>query len=277
MSAIAPSPATSPRGMAGALRRRLTAPWLSALAIVVALLALMPLGFVAWATVTAGWAQAVSLLIRPRVALLFVNTLLLVALTVPACAALGIALAWLTERTALPGRRLWRLLVTAPLAVPAFMHSYAWISLAPGMHGLLAAVLVSTLAYFPLVYLPVAATLCRMDPALEDVAASLGTPPRRIFVRVVLPQLKLPVWGGALLIGLHLLAEYGLYAMLRFDTFTTAIFDRFEASFSGVAANMLASVLVICCLGLLALEAVTRGRARYARLGSGSARATQPA
>lgn len=93
---------------------------------------------------------------------------------------------------------------------------------------------------------------------------------------MVLPQLKLAVWGGSLLIALHLLAEYGLYAMIRFDTFTTAIFDQFQSTFNGPAANMLAGVLVLCCLGLLLLEALSRGRARYARVGSGSARSQTP-
>jgi ABC-type Fe3+ transport system permease subunit len=66
-----------------------------------------------------------------------------------------------------------------------------------------------------------------------------------------MPQLKLAIWGGTLLVSLHLLAEYGLYAMLRFDTFTTAIFDQFQSSFNGPAANMLAGVLACavwhCC------------------------------
>ncbi|WP_239689615.1 ABC transporter permease [Aquitalea pelogenes] len=115
-----------------------------------------------------------------------------------------------------------------------------------------------------------------MDPALEDSAASLGLTPLAVFRRVTLPQLKLAIWGGGLLISLHLLAEYGLYAMLRFDTFTTAIFDQFQSSFNGPAANMLAGVLALCCLGLLWLEAGTRGNARYARLGSGSARQIAP-
>jgi hypothetical protein len=51
-----------------------------------------------------------------------------------------------------------------------------------------------------------------------------------VFFRVVLPQLRLAICGGALLVGLHLLAEYGLYAMIRFDTFTTAIFDQFKST-----------------------------------------------
>ena len=57
-----------------------------------------------------------------------------------------------------------------------------------------------------------------------------------------------PICGGSLLVGLHLLAEYGLYAMIRFDTFTTAIVDQFQSAYNGPAANMLAGVLVLCCL-----------------------------
>ncbi|MBF0643927.1 ABC transporter permease, partial [Pseudomonas protegens] len=188
------------------------------------------------------------------------NTLLLLVLTLPLCVLLGIALAWLTERSDLPGRRIWSLLAVAPLAVPAFVHSYAWVSLAPALHGLPAAVLVSVIAYFPFVYLPAAATLRRLDPALEDVAEALGLEPWALFLRVVLPQLRLAVGGGALLVGLHLLAEYGLYAMIRFDTFTTAIYDQFQSTYNGPAANMLAGILVLCCLVLLGGESASRGQ-----------------
>src|SRR5205085_10381269 len=112
----------------------------------------------------------------------------------------------------------------------------------------------------------------RLDPNLQGAASSLGLSPVRVFGRVVLPQLRLALCGGALLIGLHLLAEYGLYVMIRFDAFTTAIVDQFQSSYNGPAANMLAGVLVVCCLGLLALEAGTRGDERYARVGTGAAR-----
>ncbi|WP_192458480.1 ABC transporter permease [Musicola keenii] len=246
--------------------------WIVAAALVLSLLALLPLGFVVGVTLETGWDSVRALVFRPRVGELVVNTVLLVVCTLPLCALLGVALAWLTERTALPGRQLWSLLLTAPLAVPAFVQSYAWISLLPGMNGLAAGVFLSVLAYFPFIYLPVAAVLRRLDPSLEDVATSLGSRPWAVFRRVVLPQLRLAVWGGSLLIALHLLAEYGLYAMIRFDTFTTAIFEQYQSTFNGPAANMLAGVLVLCCLGLLVLEMGTRGRARYARVGSGSAR-----
>ena len=121
----------------------------------------------------------------------------------------------------------------------------------PSLHGLWAGVLVTTLSYFPLVYLPVAATLRRLDPADRGVGACAGVRPAGVFFRVVLPQLRLAILGGGLLIGVHLLAEYGAFAMLRFDTFTTAIFEQFQSTFDGAAGSMLAGVLVLllprCC------------------------------
>jgi iron(III) transport system permease protein len=241
-------------------------------AVLVSALALLPLGFIVWITIQSGWQTAYVLIFRPRVGELLVNVTLLEVCTVPLCILLAVALAWLTERTDLPGARIWAWLAVAPLAVPAFVHSYAWVSLLPGLHGLFGGTLVSVLAYFPFLYLPVAAQLRRLDPALEDVAASLGHAPARVFFGVVLPQLRLAIAAGALLIGLHLLAEYGLYVMIRFDTFSTAIVDQFQSAYNGPAANMLAGVLVACCLLLLGLEAAARGRQRYARVGGGAAR-----
>jgi iron(III) transport system permease protein len=251
--------------------RRLTIPWVGCAALLVAFIALVPLGFVVSITLES-CADIAALVWRPRVAELLINTALLVMVATPLCVLLGVGLAVLTETTDLPGHRVWSMIAAAPLAIPAFVHSYAWVSVAPSLHGLFAGVLVSVLAYFPFLYLPVAAALRGLDPALEDVASSLGLTPCRVFFRVVLPQLRLAIWGGGFLIALHLLSEYGLFAMVRFDTFTTAIFDQFQSTFNGPAANMLTGILALLCLGLLLLEATTRGRARYARLGSGSPR-----
>ncbi len=248
---------------------------LRGLALLVSFLALLPLGFILWVAVQIGWDAAAALIFRPRVGELLVNTLLLEACTIPLSIVLAVSLAWLTERSDLPGARFWAWLAVAPLAVPAFVHSYAWVSVVPGLEGLFGGVLISLLAYFPFLYLPLAAQLRRLDPAMEDTAASLGHGPWVVFFRVVLPQLKLAICGGSLLIGLHLLAEYGLYVMIRFDTFTTAIVDQFQSSYNGPAANMLAGVLVVCCLVLLKLEAGARGKERYARVGAGAARVVQ--
>lgn len=245
--------------------------WMIGAALLVSLYAFLPLAFIIWAAIQAGSTTALGLIFRPRVGELLTNTALLVVLTVPLCAVLAGALAWLVERSDLPGARLWAWLCVAPLAVPAFVHSYAWVSLVPSLHGLFAGVMISSLAYFPFLYLPVAATLRQLDPALEDTAAALGLSRSRVFFRVVVPQLRLALCGGGLLIALHLLAEFGLYGLIRFDTFTTAIMDQFQST-DGPAANMLASVLVVCCLTLLVIEAITRGEERYSRIGPGAAR-----
>lgn len=243
---------------------------LLSVAAAITLISLLPLTFVMQVTLNSGWETIRTLLFRPRVAELLQNSALLIVCAVPLNVVAGVALAWLTERTRLPGRQLWSLLCTASLAVPAFVQSYAWISIFPGLNGLGAAVLLSLLAYLPFIWLPVAAVLRRLDPELEYVAASLGLTPVAIFFRVVLPQLKLAISGGVLLTVLHLLAEYGLFALIRFDTFTTAIFDQFQSTFNGPAANMLAGVLALTCLLFLLIDCLIRGKARYARLGSGA-------
>ena len=241
-------------------------------ATAVAIFSLVPLGFIGWITVDVGWETVRTLVFRPRVGELLVNTVLLEGFTIPLSIALAVTLAWLTERTNIPFARLWSWLAVAPLAVPAFVHSYAWVSLIPGMRGLTSGVFVSVIAYYPFLYLPVAAALRRLDPAIEDAAASLGLSPWRVFFRAVLPQLRLAICAGSLLIALHLLSEYGLYVMIRFDTFATAIVDQFQSSYNSPAANMLGGVLVACCLFLLGLDVLLRGNERYARVGAGSAR-----
>lgn len=236
----------------------------------------VPLGYVAWAVISTGPTRIYELVVRPRVAELLVNTVGLVVVTVPLCLVLGIGAAWLVERTDVLGAAVWRPLLVAPLAVPAFINSYAWVSVWPTLHGFGAGVLVSTLSYFPFVFLPAAATLRRLDPSIEESARALGSGTVGVFFRVVLPQLRLAVLGGGLLIGVHLLAEYGAFAMLRFSTFTTAIFEQFQATFDGAAGATLAGVLVLLCLVLLLGEALLRGNARFARIGSGAPRAATP-
>ncbi|MEV6979680.1 iron ABC transporter permease [Sphaerisporangium sp. NPDC051017] len=252
-------------------------PVLLALCAVVALVTAVPLFFVVGYAVSVGWDEAWRLIVRPRVGELLVNTVELTLGCMVLCAGLGSAAAWLVHRTDLPGRKVWHVLLAAPLAVPAFVTSFGWVSVTGAVESYGGALLIVTLAYYPLVYLPVAATLRGLDPALEETARSLGLGSWAVFVRVVLPQLRPAVLGGALLVGLHLLAEFGALQMLRFPTFTTAIYDQYRSAYDAQSANMLAGVLVACCAVLLLAELRLRGRRRYARLGSGAARIAPPA
>ncbi|WP_040339786.1 ABC transporter permease [Candidatus Blastococcus massiliensis] len=247
-----------------------------ALAVGVAALALLPLGYIVWYSADLGWSGVRELVFRPRVGELLWNTSRLVAGTVLCCAVLGVGAAWLVERSSVPARRVWHVLLVAPLAVPAFVHSYAWISLLPGLDTYAGALLVVTLAYFPFVYLPVAAAFRGLDPALEETARGLGLSTWAVFLRVQLPQLRVALLGGSLLVALHLLAEFGALQMLRYPTFTTAIYDQYRATFNGPGATMLAGVLVMLCLVLLLAEIRLRGRRGYARTGRGAVRPGRP-
>lgn len=259
---------------AGAPLRR--SPVTLLLATAVAALALLPLAHIAGYTVEVGWSGIRELVFRARVADLLWNTVRLAVGTVVCCVALGVGAAWLVERSSIPARRLWHVLLVAPLAVPAFVNSYAWISLLPWLDTYAGALLVVTLSYFPFVYLPVAASFRGLDPALEETARGLGLGHGAVFRRVQLPQLRVAVLGGSLLVALHLLAEFGALQMLRFPTFTTAIYDQYRATFNGPGATMLAGVLVLLCLVLLLAELRLRGRAGYARTGGGAARQSRP-
>ncbi|CUU59415.1 iron(III) transport system permease protein [Parafrankia irregularis] len=240
-------------------------------ALAVAALTLVPLGYVA-VEIAATGGDLGDLLWRPRVGELLRHTVLLVALGTTACMVLGTAAALIVERTDLPGRPLWTGLMAAPLAVPAYVNSFGWYSLSPSFGGLGPAVLVTTLSYYPLVYLPVAAALRGADPSLAEVSRSLGRGRWVTFARVELPLLRPAVLGGGLLVGLHLLAEFGALQNLRYDTFTTAIYDQYQSTFDGSGATALAGVLVLLCLVLLGGDLWLTGRTRYARTGAGASR-----
>ena len=220
---------------------------------------------------------AAQLLLRPLVGRLLINTIGLVVAASITCAIIGTAAAWLVERTDLAGRKMWGVLAAAPLAIPPFISSYAWVSLSNGLQDFGGALLVVTCAYYPLVYLPVAAALRGLDPALEETGRSLGHGSLGSFIRVVAPQLRPALYGGMLLVALDTLIEFGAFALLRFRTFTTELYAQYRTGLDGPELSLLALVLIALCLVCVIGEVRVRGRARYARIGSGARRVAAPA
>ena len=261
-----------------ARRLKLPPPGLLAVSCLASLLVLLPLAVTLGNAAGAGWATVSALLFRPLVGELLLNTLALIACTTALAGLIGTASAWLVERTDLPGKKFWAILMVVPLAIPPFITSYAWVSLDPDLENFLGALLVVTVSYTPLVYLPVAAALREMDPALEETARALGNRTSAVFLRVVLPQLRPALLGGMLLVALNVLVEFGAFALLRFRTFTTAIYSAYRAGFSGAEPALLSVVLLLLCILCLAAEAAVRGKARYGRLARGTRRkaATYP-
>ncbi|HEX4520225.1 MAG TPA: iron ABC transporter permease [Gaiellaceae bacterium] len=255
-------------------KRRAPAGLLS-LGILVAAAVAVPLVFLLLEAAQVGWATIKPLIFRELTATLLWNTVRLTVAVTVICAVLGVATAWCIERTDVPWRRFWAVVLVLPLAMPDFVLGYGWISIAPGVSGYWGSVLVMSLGSYPLVYLPVAAALRTADPSLEDVARGLGLGRFRTFTRVTLHQIRPALFGGSLLVALILLAEFGTFEILRFQTFTTQIYTEIQIGYSTTAGCALSLVLVLLGLLVLGAEAAGRGRAGAARRGQAGRRATR--
>jgi len=218
-------------------------------------------------------------LAAPTTVPLLWNTLWLLLTVGGGSAALGIGTAVLIARTSLPLPRLWTVLFTLPLGVPTFVGSYAWLAFfyeylpaSQLIFGLRGASAVLTLTLFPYVFLPVLTALRRLDPAQEEAARALGHGPVSAFVRITLPQLRPAIATGLLIIGLHVLAEFGAVEMLNYSTLTTAIVQRATVLGMPESARALAVVLAGGAILLLLLDRLLRGRPAPVRSGGGAAR-----
>ena len=278
MTAVIQRPAADPPAAAvpeeRARRRRDRPTGLLAISLLVAILLVLPLVFLLLEAQGAGLSKVLSLINRPLTGQLLWNTVRLGVVVTALCAVIGTGTAWLVERTDLPGRRIWAVLVVVPLAIPDFVVSFGWASLSTRVAGFDGAVLVMSLSIYPLVYLPVASSLRNADPAQEEVARSLGVGRLRTFWRVTIGQARVAILGGCLLVVLVLLAEYGAFDILGYHTFTTEIFTEFSVSFNVPAACGLSLVLVVLGLVVLAGEVAGKGRGRVSRSDRMAQRAT---
>ncbi|WP_449392181.1 ABC transporter permease [Eoetvoesiella caeni] len=250
--------------------------WLVGAALVPVGLTVLPLIYVVIRTSQAGVAGILSELLRERTFTLLVNTVVLAVSVTMAAGVIGTAVAWCVERSDLPGRRWWRVMAALPLAVPAFVSSYAWSSIDVMFQSMAGAILILTLSSYPLIYLPVAAALRSVDSSFEDVSRSLGHGAWPTFARALMPQILPALGSGALLVLGHMLAEFGALSMLRVQTFTTAIFESYELQFDSSSAALQSVVLMALCLPAAYGEIRLRAGKRVARVGRGSARTAIP-
>jgi iron(III) transport system permease protein len=267
----------APAAVTPAAARRPRRPWaLVAASTAVAVVLALPLCFLLIEAANSGVGTVRQLIFRSLTTTLLWNTVRLTFAVTLLCAVIGTATAWLVEKTDLPGRRLWAILVVIPLAIPDFVVSFGWSSLSVWVQGFRGAVLVMTLAVYPLVHLPVAASFRNADPGQEEVARSLGLGRLSTFWRVTLRQARSAILGGCLLVALVLLAEYGAFEILGYQTFTTEIFTEFNVSFSIPTACALALVLVALSLVVLTGEAAAQRGRRESRSGALAQRVVAP-
>jgi iron(III) transport system permease protein len=240
--------------------------------VAVAVIVLLPVVITVVQAVQGGVSAAKAAITASSTPRLLLHTVELAVLVTPVCGVLGVASAWVVERTRVPGRRVWPLLLVAPLAVPLFVTSYAWATLSPALTGFWGAAGIVTFSYYPIVFLLVSASLRVMDPALEETARSLGLGAWRTFGRVVLPQLRPALLGGMLLVVLDTLVEFDAFVALKFQTLTVNIYAQYQLSFSAAGAAALALFSTVLCVVVLLGEVRLRGGANYTRISHGARR-----
>ncbi|AQQ68102.1 ABC transporter permease [Microbulbifer agarilyticus] len=236
------------------------------LAALIALLAILPIGVLFdLAASEAQFFDAHNLRV-------LTNTLLLMVFTVLGSVLIGVPLAFVTAYVQFPMRRLWLVILAAPLAIPSYIgaftiyaafgrggeiHNLLGIPL-PAMDGLLGASLVMILYSYPFVMLTTRASLLSLDASLVNAARTLGMSLEMSLLKVVLPRVATGIAAGGLLVALYTLSDFGTPAIMRLDTFTRVIFVEYNAF--GLSQAAMLSLQLLAIVGLvLFLESRVRG------------------
>ena len=232
-----------------------------------------------------------QLLIRPRVFMVLLRTILLVVSVTVISSLIAIPLAWLQVRTDLRLKKLWSVLTLLPLVIPSYVGGFIFIvalgpkgmlqkllsaiwgiERIPDINGYLGAVVILSLLSFPYILLTVKSGLRQLDPNLEESAQILGDGRWRLFFLITMPVLRPSIVAGALLVALYTLSDFGAVSILRYETFTWAIFNQYEGSLNRNFGALLSMILIVISLFVVISEGLSRGKGRYYRSGHGVSR-----
>lgn len=267
---------------------------LAVLSGLIALAAVLPVLYLIFRATGVGLQRAGELLLRSQTLEIIWNSLLLALLVTLLSLIISLPLAWLTVRTALPGRRWWGALCALPLVFPSYVGSYSLVAMMgprgivqgwleplgiqrlPSIYGLTGAVWALTIFSYPYLYLSIRAGLRNLDPVLEEASRSLGYNQWQTFWRVTLPNLRPSIAAGGLLVSLYVLSDFGAVSILRYNSFTRAIYIQYLSSFDRSLAALLALILVAITVLVLAAAHRMQGVSRYHRAGIGARRRQSP-
>lgn len=255
---------------------------LSLVALTTAGLLCLPLAFVAYLALSAG-ATVWSRLWNTRIPELLANTGALALAVSLGTLLLGLSLAWLVTRYEFPARRFWEWALVLPLAMPTYVLAYVYTYLL-GIGGpveqtwqawagpearivppqsLAGATLVMTLDTFPFVYLLSRAALMNFNVSFEEVAQACGASRFRTWLRVTLPLMRPAIVAGLSLVVLYVVSDFGAVSLLRFQTFTYAVYQQVSSRYDHAAAAALSLLLVGLALLFLVAERWFRRRSRF--------------
>lgn len=203
---------------------------------------------------------------------------------------LGLPLALLISRTALPFHGGFRALFTLPAALPPFILGMGWVSLANPRAGLLNLALgagtfdiysragislVLGSAGLPLVLLPALAALARIDSSLEEAARMSGASAMRAIFAVSVPLCLPAASSGAALCFLFAASAFGVPYLLGVTatpptpTLTTRIYGEILMGSGGLARAVVLSLALLVLAAVVLLGARVLARRGAVRLSTG--------
>ncbi|MFC4242705.1 ABC transporter permease [Gryllotalpicola reticulitermitis] len=212
----------------------------------------------------------------------FINSTVIGVVTAVVGTAVAFWLAWVVQRTDLPGRRLWTGVVFALLLTPSYLIALGWMRLLEPngvlqllgvtatwprdvMYGPVGIVVVLTVKGIPFAYLAISNALRGLGHEFEDaVRVHGGGPVARI--RVVVALLSPGVWAALAIVFAESISDFGVASTLANDShFLVATYslymavDSFPVQFP-VASAISWVLLVLIVLALIAQSRALRGR-----------------
>ncbi len=189
-------------------------------------------------------------------------------------ALLGIPLAYWLARSR--GRLTWLvgLIVQLPLALPPVMSGllliyvvgpYTWLgNLFNGelTNTVAGVVLAQTFVAGPFLIVAARTSFAAVDPALEDLAASLGRRPASRFWQVSLRTALPGIRTGLLLTWLRAIGEYGATVLLAYHPYTLPVFVYVQFSSTGIPDTQAPTALALAVAVVVLLISEIRRRPR---------------
>lgn len=193
----------------------------------------------------------------------------------------AVALAWLLARRSFPGRSLLETLCTLPLVMPPVATGLILLRLlgrrsplgraldASGIEVIFtwrAVVIAMAVMSLPIILLTAKAGFQQLNPRFEQMAATLGAGPLRVFFRVTVPLAGRSLIAAALLGFARALGEFGATIMIaggipgQTETLSVAIYRLTEIGREDDAMVLMLLSVVLAFAAMLASNHVLRKR-----------------
>jgi molybdate transport system permease protein len=193
----------------------------------------------------------------------------------------AVVLGWMLARSSFAGRSLVETLCTLPLVMPPVATGLILLRLfgrrSPVGQALdslgveivftwRAVVIAMAVMSLPIILLTAKAGFQQLNPRFEQMAASLGASPLRVFLRVSLPLASRSVVASALLGFARALGEFGATIMVaggipgQTETLSVAIYRLTEIGREDDATMLMLLSVILAFVAMLASNHVLRGR-----------------